>query len=400
MSAIMTPGAAGKTAAHAIRVMIVDDAVVVRGILGRWIEAEPDMQIVASLRNGREAVDHVERVRPDVIVLDIDMPELDGLNALPLLLSRKRDAVVIMASTLTRRNAEISLRALTLGAKDYIAKPNAYGDFAGAAEFHRDLIEKIRNLSARFHKRTAAPGVALPPKPFGAWPAKPGDKSSDKPAARSDAPPLVPHHPGEIELRPFPACVPKALVIGASTGGPQALMSVIGKLSGVFDRVPILITQHMPPTFTAIIAEHLTQATGRKAREGRDGEPVSGGNIYIAPGGKHMRVVCRDAGIVIAIGDEPPINFCKPSVDPLFESAAHVWPQGVTALVLTGMGADGLRGARAIVAAGGGVVAQDEATSVVWGMPGQVAHAGICSAVLPIHEIAPRLNRLFAGGDA
>jgi two-component system chemotaxis response regulator CheB len=394
MSATLTPGAAGKTAAHAIRVMIVDDAVVVRGVLGRWIEAEPDMQIVASLRNGREAVDHVERVRPDVVLLDIDMPELDGLNALPLLLARKRDLVVIMASTLTRRNAEISLRALTLGAKDYIAKPNAYGDFAGAAEFHRQLIDKIRQLSARFHRRVPAVGVA-PPKSL----ERPA-KAADTALARTEAPPLVPHHPEDITLRPFPACVPKVLVIGASTGGPQALMSVIGKLNGVFDRVPILITQHMPPTFTAIIAEHLTQATGRKAREGRDGEPVNGGSVYVAPGGKHMRVVRRDAGIAIEINDQPPVNFCKPAVDPLFESAAHVWPQGVCALVLTGMGADGLRGGRAIVAAGGSVVAQDEATSVVWGMPGQVAHAGICSAVLPVHEIAPRLNRLFAGEGA
>jgi two-component system chemotaxis response regulator CheB len=394
MSAIMTPGAAGKTAAQPIRVMIVDDAVVVRGVLGRWIEAEPDMQIVASLRNGREAVDHLERVRPDVTLLDIDMPELDGLNALPLLLARKRDLVVIMASTLTRRNAEISLRALTLGAKDYIAKPNAYGDFAGAEEFHRQLVDKIRQLSARFHRRDAGAGVT--PKPAAAWPAE----SADGQVARTEAPPLVPHHPGEVELRPFPACVPKALVIGASTGGPQALMSVIGKLNGTFDRVPILITQHMPPTFTAIIAEHLTQATGRKAREGRDGEPVVGGSVYVAPGGKHMRVVRRDGGVAIEINDEPPVNFCKPAVDPLFESAAHVWPQGICALVLTGMGADGLRGGRAIVAAGGSVVAQDEATSVVWGMPGQVAHAGLCSAVLPVHEIAPRLNRLFAGEGA
>ncbi|MGE0062769.1 MAG: chemotaxis response regulator protein-glutamate methylesterase [Xanthobacteraceae bacterium] len=396
MSAIMNPGAAGKTAAQSIRVMIVDDAVVVRGVLGRWIEAEPDMQIVASLRNGREAVDHVERVRPDVVVLDIDMPELDGLHALPLLLARKRDLVVIMASTLTRRNAEISLRALTLGAKDYIAKPNAYGDFAGADEFHRQLIEKIRQLSARFHRRVPAVGAAPPPKPPAVWPAKPAETA----AARIETPPLAPHHPDDIVLRAFPACVPKVLVIGASTGGPQALMSVIGKLNGVFDRVPILITQHMPPTFTAIIAEHLTQATGRKAREGRDGEPVTGGHVYVAPGGKHMRVVHRDGGPVIEINDQPPVNFCKPAVDPLFESAARVWPQGVCALVLTGMGSDGLRGGRAIVAAGGSVVAQDEATSVVWGMPGQVAHAGICSAVLPVHEIAPRLNRLFSGEGA
>jgi two-component system chemotaxis response regulator CheB len=188
------------------------------------------------------------------------------------------------------------------------------------------------------------------------------------------------------------------LLIGASTGGPQALNLVIAQIAGVLDRAPVLITQHMPPTFTAILAEHLERIAKRPVREARDGEEINAGTVYIAPGGQHMQVARRDNGTaVIALDDGAPVNFCKPAVDPLFASAAAVWGPKALALVLTGMGADGLAGGKALVAAGGHVIAQDEETSVVWGMPGQVAHAGLCSAVLPLKEIAPRLNRLFAG---
>ena len=185
--------------------------------------------------------------------------------------------------------------------------------------------------------------------------------------------------------------------IGSSTGGPQALTSLIGQIGNAMERAPILITQHMPPTFTTILAEHLARLTKRPAREAQEGEEVNAGTIYLAPGGKHMTVVRRDGIAVIALDDGPLVNFCKPAVDPLFSSAAEVWGQKVLGLVLTGMGSDGLRGAQAIAAAGGSILAQDEASSVVWGMPGQVAHAGVCSAVLPLSEIAPRLLCLFAG---
>jgi two-component system chemotaxis response regulator CheB len=169
-------------------------------------------------------------------------------------------------------------------------------------------------------------------------------------------------------------------------------------MRGVLERAPILITQHMPPTFTAILAEHLERVARRPAHEGIDGEEINSGTIYIAPGGRHMRVERHGGTAVIALDDAPPINFCKPSVDPLFASAAKVWGSWVLGLMLTGMGADGSRGAEAVAAAGGALIAQDEASSVVWGMPGHVAQAGLCSAVLPLGEIAPRLSRLF-GGD-
>jgi two-component system chemotaxis response regulator CheB len=369
------------TVSRRLRVMIVDDAIVVRGLFARWVDAEPDLQMAAALRTGKEAVDQIERVDPDVIVLDVEMPDMDGLTALPLLLRKKRDLVVIMASTLTRRNAEISLKALSLGASDYVAKPQSSdGPVSAASSFRRELIEKIRQLGQRAKRIKFAPAAKSAP--------------SRLPLAAS--PPLQPAAPRHI-LRPLPRGVPRVLAIGCSTGGPQALTGLVRKIGGLIDRAPILITQHMPPTFTTILAEHLARVSGRPAREGQHGEEIKSGTIYLAPGGKHMTVTRRDGTAVIALDDGPQVNFCKPAVDPMFTSAAAVWGQWVLGLVLTGMGADGLRGAHAIVGAGGAVITQDEASSVVWGMPGQVTMAGVSSAVLPLDQIPGALTRLFAG---
>jgi two-component system chemotaxis response regulator CheB len=360
--------------------MLVDDAVVVRGLFARWVEAEPDLEVVATLRTGRDAVNQLERVDPDVVVLDVDMPELDGIAALPLLLQKKRDLVVIMASTLTRRNAEISLRALSLGAADYIPKPGSNREVSASTAFRRDLIEKIRQLGLRAKRL------------------RHGTKARVSRPAKS-APSIVPAA-GEIaplRLRQMPLTPPRVLVIGASTGGPQALNRLVVQIDAVIQRAPVLITQHMPPTFTAVLAEHLARVSKFPVREASDGEEVNAGAIYLAPGGKHMKVERRDGTAVIAIDDGPMVNFCKPAVDPLFASAAEVWGNKVLALVLTGMGSDGLAGAKEIVAAGGYVIAQDEETSVVWGMPGQVTNAGLCSAVLPLPEIGGRITRLFTG---
>ena len=373
------------TANRRIRVMLVDDAVVVRGLFARWVESEPDLDVVATLRTGREAVDQLERVDPDVVVLDVDMPELDGIAALPLLLEKKRDLVVIMASTLTRRNAEISLRALSLGAADYIPKPGSNREVSASPAFRRDLIEKIRQLGVRAKRlRSATPPARAPLE------TKPAPSIVPEPVAEVAAPPPT-------TLRPMPTTPPRVLLIGSSTGGPQALNTLIAEIGGVLQRAPVLITQHMPPTFTAVLAEHLTRIAKRPVREAVDGEEINAGVVYLAPGGKHMKVARRDGAAVIVIEDGPLVNFCKPAVDPMFASAADVWGNKVLALVLTGMGSDGLAGAKTIVAAGGHIFAQDEATSVVWGMPGQVTNAGLCSAVLPLPEIAAKLTRLFAG---
>jgi two-component system chemotaxis response regulator CheB len=362
--------------------MVVDDSVVIRGMISRWIESEPDMVVAASLRTGLDAVNQLERVNPDVAVLDIEMPELDGISALPQMLAKKRDLIIIMASTLTRRNAEISFKALSLGASDYIPKPESTREAAAAETFRHDLIQKIRHLGAKVRRASLGPPLA------------PVLDRSREPLARAPVaqPPLM--------RRPFSMLAPRALLIGSSTGGPQALMTLVTELGPVIDRFPVLITQHMPPTFTTILAEHLARASRRPAHEAIDGEIVKAGQIYLAPGGRHMRVVRHGAEAAIVLDDGPPVNFCKPAVDPLFSSAIDVWQGGILALVLTGMGSDGMRGGKEIVAAGGSVMAQDEATSVVWGMPGAAANAGICSAVLPLNQIAPKLVRLFAGDRA
>jgi two-component system chemotaxis response regulator CheB len=213
-----------------------------------------------------------------------------------------------------------------------------------------------------------------------------------EPAAET---PEAAHPP--IALRAFSPAVPRVLLIGASTGGPRALTEMLPNLQAVMDRAPVLITQHMPPTFSIILAENLERVCGRPVHQAVNGEPVLKGSIYLAPGGQHMTVARRKGAAVIALDDGPPINFCKPAIDPLFSSAAAVWGAACLALVLTGMGSDGTQGAAEIVAAGGSVMAQDEATSVIWGMPGSVAEAGLCSAVLPLGEIAPATVRLFRG---
>ena len=386
MSIALTSSAtSASTRQEPLRVMVVDDSVVIRGLISRWISAEPDMVVAASLRTGLDAVNQIERINPDVAVLDIEMPDLDGISALPLLLAKKRNLIIIMASTLTRRNAEISFKALSLGASDYIPKPESTREATAAETFHHDLIQKIRSLGAKVRRST--PTTSSPPLAPGL----------DRPRDLASRPAPCPVAQPQLMRRAFSMQAPRALLIGSSTGGPQALMRLVAEIGAVIDRFPVLITQHMPPTFTTILAEHLARASHRPAHEAIDGEIVKPGTIYLAPGGRHMRVVRHGVEAAIALDDGPPVNFCKPAVDPLFTSAIDVWQGSVMALVLTGMGSDGMRGGKDIVAAGGSVIAQDEATSVVWGMPGAAANAGICAAILPLNQIAPKLVRVFAG---
>jgi two-component system chemotaxis response regulator CheB len=374
-----------------IRVMVVDDAIVVRALLTRWIGEAPGLKLVAALRNGREAVERLEQADPDVVVLDVEMPDLDGISTLPLLLEKKRDLVVIMASALTRHHAEISLKALALGAADYIPKPDTEGGVITSASYQRELIEKIRALGPRGRRRRPLP-------PFARGPVSPATRrlaGAVQRVARWQVPEAADASPHN--LRPFPNVIPRVLLIGASTGGPQALTKLVARLDAVTDTAPVLITQHMPATFTTILAEHLSRASAKPVREALDGEPVLAGTIYLAPGGRHMRVARRNGTAVAVLDDGPPINFCKPAVDPLFSSAAEVWGTWNLALILTGMGTDGTHGAADIVAAGGSVIAQDEASSVIWGMPGSAVEAGVCSAVLPLDQIGPKVVRMFLG---
>lgn len=362
-----------------IRVMIVDDAASVRRVLAEWVKAEPDLRVVASLADGREALAEIERTEVDVVVLDVDMPGLDGIAALPLLLAKRPDLVAIMVSALTRRSAEISLRALALGAADYVSKPDAI-TANSTREFQREFIGKVRTLGRgrALRRRLGRPAMARPAPPL----------------PKRDRTENVVAFP---QPRPFGKTAPRAIVIGASTGGPQALTALLARLTDAIDCAPVLIAQHMPPTFTTVLAEHLSRVAGRGAHEAEHGEPVLPGGIYVAPGGRHMRVERGASGVRIALGDDAPINFCRPAVDALFASAAAVWGPATLGVVLTGMGADGMRGSGQIIAAGGSVIAQDEATSVVWGMPRAVAQAGFCSAVLPLADIGPQIVQLLTG---
>jgi len=370
-----------------IRVMVVDDSVVVRGLVARWLDEEPGIKVVASLRTGREAVDQFDRHTPDVVLLDIEMPDLDGLSALPLLLQKDRNLIVIMASTLTRHNAEASFKAMSLGAADYIPKPETNRGVTTSVEFRRELIEKVRHLGSRRKSRAAArPGAPTPQLP-----------RPEIPPSRGVAPAVLPVPSARFKLRPFGNVAPRVLLVGSSTGGPQALSAVMGQLGSVIDQAAVLITQHMPATFTTILAEHLARASHRRASEAVDHEPIVPGRIYIAPGGRHMMVERANNSPIVMLNDGPAVNFCKPAVDPLFASAARIWGPSVLAVILTGMGSDGANGAAEIVAAGGNVIAQDEATSVVWGMPGAAVNAGVCAAVLPLDQIAGKIRRLFAG---
>ena len=402
MSVAATLAPAAPVAAHdPIRVMVVDDAVVVRGLVSRWIDEEPDLKTVAAARTGRDAVDQVLRANPDVVLLDIEMPDLDGISALPLLLEKKRDLIVIMASTLTRRNAEVSLKALSLGAADYIPKPATNREVTTSTTFRRELIEKVRQLGAR-RKRGLTPASAEPRarQPF-AVPSAPGIPARQKfSVAEPRGGVARPGREGDIMLRPFSPIMPRVLLIGSSTGGPQALTGLVERIKPVFGRAPVLITQHMPPTFTTILAEHLARASGQTTHEAIDGEPIVPGTIYLAPGGKHMTVTKRNDQPAISLNEGPLVNFCRPAVDPMFASAARVWGSAILAVVLTGMGTDGTRGAQNIVSAGGSVIAQDEESSVVWGMPGSAAHAGVCAAVLPLDQIGTKILRLFRGNNS
>ena len=394
MSVIAPAGhRAPDTAQDEIRVMVVDDAVVVRSLLSRWIEDAPGLKLVAALRNGREAIERLDQAKPDVVLLDVEMPELDGISTLPRLLERRRDLIVIMASALTRDHAEVTLRALALGAADYIPKPENEGGVMTSTSFQRELIEKIRALGTRRRRHAPPPPTArrtIAPTTRRLAGAVQGTARWPTVAAEDAG-------QGGFTLRPFSAVPPRVLLIGASTGGPQALIKLMSHLDAASENAPILITQHMPATFTTILAEHLSRASAKPVAEAVDGEPVLAGRVYLAPGGRHMRVARRDGTAVIALDDGTPVNFCKPAVDPLFSSAAQVWGGWNLAVILTGMGTDGTAGAAEIVAGGGSIIAQDEATSVVWGMPGSAVEAGVCSAVLPLDEIAPKVVRLLRG---
>lgn len=382
------------TVTDPVRVMVVDDSVVVRGLIGRWLDEDPALAVVASHRNGKLAVDDVIRSNPDVVVLDVEMPEMDGITALPLLLKQKPGLVVVMASTLTRRNAEVSLKCLSLGAADYVPKPESNSGVTTSADFRNEVIQKVKTLGQRALARAGRAGGARPM----SAPSQPAPSTFRAAAQLTPtrntfgAPPA-----SAASLRPYSSITPKILLIGSSTGGPQALTKVFTEIGPAITNIPVLVTQHMPATFTAILAEHITKASGRRAAEGVHGEPLMPGRIYVAPGGKHMVIGKHGMETCVLLNDLPPVNFCKPAVDPLFESAVPLFGAAILSCVLTGMGHDGAAGATKIANAGGSVIAQDEESSVVWGMPGAVAQAGAAAEILALDQIGGKIVRILGG---
>lgn len=378
-------GSSGGETSGPYLVMVVDDSAVVRGLETRMLETDPEIKIVASVGNGLAALQALERIDVEVVVLDIEMPVMDGLTALPKMIEKKPGIRVLMSSTLTQKNAEISMKAMELGATDYIPKPSSSKELTGAGDFQELLISKVKVLGASARRGT---GIR---RTFGTG-APATAKTSAAPSAAPRVSLLSPTSP--IQLRPAANERPDVIAIGSSTGGPQALFTVLSalKAAGGIEQ-PILITQHMPPAFTAILAEHITRIAGLTAKEATQGEKVNNGTVYIAPGDWHMLVEGRGADRYLNLEQGEPENFCRPAVDPMFRSIVKVYGRKVLACVLTGMGADGAKGGKVVAEAGGTVIAQDEVSSVVWGMPGATAQAGVCSAVLPIDEIGSYIQK-------
>jgi two-component system chemotaxis response regulator CheB len=361
----MMQAAASVAMADPVRVLVCDDSLVVRSIMVRLLRADASIRVVGKAVNGREAVEAVQAGGIDVVVLDVEMPVMDGLSALPRLLAADRAVKVLMASAMTRKGGAIALESLRLGASDFIPKPTSVGEVATDGGFRAELIAKVLGLGRQSHAYRMRRGTGQPaavPRPLAA----------------------------ALRLRPAPQRRPTVLGIGSSTGGPAALLTLFQALG---DRitVPVLLTQHMPAAFTPQLAEHINRLGGASCAEAAHGEPLRPGHVHLAPGNRHLTVVARDGALSIALTDDPPENFCRPSVDPMLRSLSAACPGRVLALLLTGMGQDGLRGAERIVGDGGSVIAQDEASSIVWGMPGAVARAGLCQAVLPLNEIAAKL---------
>lgn len=359
-----------------VRVLLVDDSAVVRGAIGRIIDDTPDLRVVTTAVNGQQALEALRQTPIDVVLLDVEMPEMDGLSALPLILSGFPNTRVIMASSLTQRGAAVTMQALAAGASDFITKPSARVGSAGLASVQQEIVAKTRAIGRAAQRRTAPVVLIAPAAEVAAAPT----------AGSVGAPAIMAATAGDNTT-------PRIVAISSSTGGPNALAELLQNLPRPLN-VPVLITQHMPTVFTALLAQRLTRDTGHTVVEAQHQESLQAGTVYVAPGGQHMLVATEEGRPFIRLTTTEPENYCRPSADPMLRSIAAVYGAAVLSIVLTGMGDDGCRGSQEVKRRGGRVIIQDEATSVVWGMPGAVSRAGLADLTLPLSEIGPRISAL------
>jgi len=365
-------------AGERIRVLVVDDSVVIRRLVTHALEQDPALEVVGVASNGAIALQRIPQFNPDVLTLDIEMPEMDGLEMLRRVRRDYPHLRVIMFSTLTERGAAITLEALTLGADDYVAKVSNEGSLdRSMTRLREELVPKIKQF---FHlpgqgRVPAAGRVDTRPEP------------TDIPVAPSRAAPGFP----SAALQGAVAR-PRVVVIGISTGGPTALSAILPDLPAAFP-LPVLVVQHMPPLFTRLLAERLHASCRLSVQEASQGDPVDAGKILIAPGDFHLKVASDGKGVRACLDQSPPQNSCRPAVDVLFASIGEVYGGAAIAVIMTGMGQDGLRGAGILKAQGASILAQDEASSVVWGMPGAVVGAGLADRVLPLDQVVPEILR-------
>lgn len=381
-----------------IRVLVVDDSIVIRRLVSDILKTDAEIEVVGTAVNGKVALDKLPTLKPDVMTLDVEMPVMDGLQTLVEVRKTYKKLPIIMFSTLTERGAGATLDALERGASDYVTKPANVGSVSESMEAVRSqLIPKIKSLTGRapMPPRRPRPAFGGEPPP-GARPSLAGQPGSGGSVQVGSAQ-VGSAQTGSVKLGPATAKV-DVVCIGVSTGGPDALTQLVSALPGNFP-VPIVVTQHMPPVFTQLFAQRLDAKAKVKVVEANHGEPLLPGKVYIAPGDYHMRFKKSPTGAVVALDQGPQENYCRPAVDPMFRSIGDIYGGNVLAVIMTGMGQDGHRGAEPLLRAGGRLLVQDEATSVVWGMPGAAVASGLPCDVVPLEKMAEAIiNRTMAPG--